>query len=159
MIPVIPLSFEIILSIGLGLIILVLIAWLVRLELRITKLTDGTNHDSLEGHIKEINTRSEKLITYTKQARVEREALRSHIEQSIRGMHTVRFDPYGEGRGKQSFATALVDENANGVVLSSLYSRERCRMFAKPIHEGTSQHELSKEEQEALTEATKKIIN
>ena len=44
----------------------------------------------------------------------------------------------------------MLDEDGNGVVLSSLYSRERMSVFAKPIKNNKSEYELTAEEKEAL---------
>lgn len=54
---------------------------------------------------------------------------------------------------KQSFATALLNEHGDGVVISTLYSRERTSVFAKPIKKFDSEYELTPEETQALTEA------
>ncbi|MFA6553887.1 MAG: DUF4446 family protein [Candidatus Paceibacterota bacterium] len=79
----------------------------------------------------------------------------NRLKKSVRSVHTVRFNPFkgiGEG-GKQSFATAFVNEEGDGVVLSSLYSRDRVSVFSKPIKTFSSEHELSDEEMEALEKA------
>ena len=70
-------------------------------------------------------------------------------------MHTVRFNPFkGTGAGgNQSFATALLNENGDGVVLSSLYSRERVSVYAKPVQKFSSEYELSGEEKQAIKSA------
>jgi len=47
----------------------------------------------------------------------------------------------------------MLDEEGNGVVLSSLYSRERMSIFAKPIKGGRSEYDLTAEEKEALNKA------
>ena len=74
------------------------------------------------------------------------------IDKSIQGIETVRFNPFkGDGiGGNQSFATAMIDNNGNGVVISSLYSREKVSVFAKPIKNWLCEHELSGEEKEVL---------
>ena len=53
-------------------------------------------------------------------------------------------------RLKSCYSLALVDEENNGVVLSSIYGREENRCYAKPVTAGKSQYVLSKEEQEVL---------
>src|SRR3989344_6036819 len=47
----------------------------------------------------------------------------------------------------------ILDEEGDGLVISSLYSRERMSIFAKPVKNGKSEYELSTEEKEALTRA------
>jgi hypothetical protein len=84
----------------------------------------------------------------------------SRLRRSTQAVHTVRFNPFagttGSG-GNQSFATAFLDQHGNGVVISSLYARERMSVFAKPIKNGASEFELSDEERKAVLEALKMV--
>jgi len=72
---------------------------------------------------------------------------------SIQKVGIVRFNPFSDTGGDLSFAVALLDYQNNGVVLSSLHSREGTRIYAKPILNGQSKYNLSEEEQEALKKA------
>ncbi|MBI4132779.1 MAG: DUF4446 family protein [Candidatus Sungbacteria bacterium] len=65
----------------------------------------------------------------------------------------LRFNPFEHTGGDQSFAVALLDRNNNGLVLSSLYTREGVRIYAKEIQGGISQHALSEEEKAVLRQA------
>lgn len=68
----------------------------------------------------------------------------------------VRFNPFQDSGGDQSFSIAWLDDEANGVVLSSLHHREGTRVYAKPIEGGQSSYTLSNEEQAALKQAIDK---
>jgi hypothetical protein len=75
------------------------------------------------------------------------------MRRAIRNVQTIRFDPFeGSGSGKQSFAIALLDDDGNGAVVSSLHARDNVRVFAKPISEFNSPHELSIEELRAIAQ-------
>ena len=50
---------------------------------------------------------------------------------------------------------ALMNDESNGVVISSLYARDRMSIFAKPITGGKSEFELSSEEKDVLAKAIK----
>ena len=65
----------------------------------------------------------------------------------------VRYDAYGEMSGRQSTSIALLDTRRNGVVLSSIHHRDQARLYAKLIHEGAGELELSPEEAEAVRQA------
>jgi len=65
----------------------------------------------------------------------------------------VRFNPFADTGGDQSFAVALLDAEGNGVVLSSLHGRADTRIFAKSVQAGRSKHALSDEEQDAIRKA------
>jgi len=66
----------------------------------------------------------------------------------------VRYNPFEETGGNQSFALALLDANDDGVVVSSLHARAGTRIYAKSLHAGRSDAALSEEESEALRLAT-----
>ena len=79
--------------------------------------------------------------------------LNEKLRKSIRGLETVRFNPFADQGSNQSFAIGMLNEEGDGVVLSSLYSRERMSVFAKPIKNNKSEYELTAEEKEALKRA------
>ena len=70
--------------------------------------------------------------------------------RAIQRVGLVRFNPFEDTGGNQSFAVALTDAGGNGVVVSSLHSRTGTRVYAKAISEGRSDGALSAEETEAL---------
>jgi hypothetical protein len=74
-------------------------------------------------------------------------------QRSIQKVGVVRFNPFADTGGDQSFAIALLDADGNGVVLSSLHGRADTRIFAKQVHAGRSKHALSDEEQDAIRRA------
>ena len=75
---------------------------------------------------------------------------RLHIQK----IGLLRFNPFKETGGDQSFILALLDENDNGIVLSGLYARSGMRWYAKKIRKGQGlEHNLSEEEKEAIRQA------
>ena len=79
--------------------------------------------------------------------------LEALAQQSIQKVGVIRFNPFADTGGDQSFAVALLDAQGNGVVLSSLHGRADTRIFAKPVQAGRSKHALSDEEQDAIRKA------
>jgi hypothetical protein len=65
----------------------------------------------------------------------------------------VRFNPFSDMDGNQSFIIALLDGENNGFVISSLFVKEGNRVYTKEIKAGVSDHKLSKEESEAINRA------
>lgn len=88
-------------------------------------------------------------------------SVEKRLKKSVQSVHTVRFNPFkGTGAGgDQSFATAFLTEEGDGVVISSLYSRDHVSVFSKPLKGHASEHSLSDEEKEALEEAKRKLKN
>lgn len=62
----------------------------------------------------------------------------------------VRFNPFSEVGSDQSFSVALLNGQDDGVVITSLYTREENRVYGKPIKGGISEYSLSNEEKEAI---------
>ena len=62
----------------------------------------------------------------------------------------VRYDAYGEMSGRQSTSIVLLDARRSGVVLSSIHHRDQARLYAKQVHNGQGEIELSPEEAEAV---------
>lgn len=72
---------------------------------------------------------------------------------SITKVGVIRFNPFKDTGGDQSFVIALLDSSNNGLVLSSLYTREGTRIYTKPIENGSSSYNLSDEEKQAIEKA------
>lgn len=72
---------------------------------------------------------------------------------SISRIGLVRFDAFDDTGGAQSFALALLDDDGDGVVLSSLHSRPTTRLYVKAIRRGVADAPLSGEEERALRDA------
>jgi hypothetical protein len=77
------------------------------------------------------------------------------LRRSVQAVETIRYNPFkGTGSGgNQSFATSLISEEGNGVVISSLYSREHVSVFSKPVKSHKSEFELTEEELDVLNKA------
>ena len=79
--------------------------------------------------------------------------LESICERTIQKTGIVRFNPFNDMGGNQSFVIALLDDKNNGFVISSLFVKEGNRVYAKEIKGGKSDHLLSGEEKEAIAKA------
>jgi hypothetical protein len=67
----------------------------------------------------------------------------------------VRFNPFKDIGGDQSFALALLDGKNSGLVVSSLHTREGTRIYSKPVIKGESEkYPLTDEEKSAIKAAT-----
>jgi len=79
--------------------------------------------------------------------------LKDISEKTIQKTGVVRFNPFNDIGGNQSFVIALLDDKNNGFVISSLFVKEGNRVYAKAIRDGKSDHLLSEEEKEAINRA------
>ena len=139
------------------LVLLVLIAilaiWVGVLEYRLRRLLLGKDARSLEDTITNIREGIFSLARSHKETVSRIENLDGRVKRSIQGVETLRFNAFADAGSKQSFAIGLLTEEGDGVVISSLYSRDRMSVFAKPVRGHASEHELTEEEQEVLTRA------
>ncbi len=67
-----------------------------------------------------------------------------------------RYNPFTDTGGDQSFTAAILDDNGDGIMISSLHSRENTRLYAKKVDSGkVVSQALSSEEQEVIKQALK----
>ena len=140
--------------------VLVLVGMVFHLHNKLKKFLVGNKSENINDSIIVID----KSITDLKSFREDLEnyllTVEKRLKKSVQAVHTVRFDPFkgttGSG-GNQSFATAFLNEYGDGVVVSSLYARERFSIFSKPVKKGISEYELSDEEKEAISDAMKMV--
>jgi Protein of unknown function (DUF4446) len=110
--------------------------------------TDGGRslHDLLAGNAVAVERASERMS--------EIEAVHGLLEgrtrRSLQHIGLVRFNPFEDTGSDQSFAIALLDDQRDGIVISSLHGRANTRLFAKPVSDGASPHNLSDEEAQAI---------
>ncbi len=144
-----------ILLIALAVLVVALIGWVIRLEIKLKHFLVGTGARNLEDSFIHMNKEIEDFRAFRKELELYLTNVEKRIRRSVQGVHTLRFNPFKGtgGGGNQSFATAIINEEGDGVILSSLYSREHVSIFSKPVKSHVSEFELSEEEREALAKA------
>jgi uncharacterized protein DUF4446 len=75
------------------------------------------------------------------------------LEGAVRHVGLVRYDAFEDVGGRLSFSCAMLDDRANGVVVTSINGRQDTRVYAKPVNDGKSPYNLSVEEEEAIRQA------
>lgn len=141
---------------------IILFVWTVLQQINIAqikkrqkKLFEGAKGKDLEKIILECKKRTMNIESDIKDLY---EITSKIHELSLEGLHKVgmvRFNPFRDIGGDQSFSVALLDGDDNGIVLSSLYSREGVRIYAKSIQKGLCEkHQLTEEEKHAISIAS-----
>ncbi len=136
-----------------------LIIWIARLEFRLGRVLRGKNAKTLEDTFVSISSDLKDLQQFTKEMEAYLLTVEKRVKRSIQGVETIRFNPFkGTGSGgNQSFSSAMLNEHGDGVVLTTMYTRDRISIFAKPLKKFASEFELSDEEKESI-ELSKKAI-
>ncbi len=143
---------------ALALIIIILFIWVIWLQNKLGKLLVGKSK-TLDQSFTELTKEIKELKKFRNETE---DTLKNHdarLKKSLTGLETVRFNPFkGDGSGgNQSFATAFLNEENDGLIISSMYSRERVSVFAKPIKNLKSEYELTGEEKKVLDKAEESI--
>lgn len=146
-------KLEAIFFVFIGIAILVSAIWIIRTEKRLKRFFSGKKAKDLEENIIILEDNISKLKSAKEKIEKDIEEINKKLKKSIRGLETIRFNPFKDQGSNQSFAVGMLNEDGDGVVFSSLYSRERMSVFAKPVKNGKSEYELTAEEKEVLKKA------
>jgi hypothetical protein len=132
--------------------------WQMRLlQQRFNAALAGTSGQSIEAiltsHIKRV-AKTDQHLGALDEAYKRLAAAGSLASQKI---SIVRFNPFGDTGGDQSFVLAVLDAHDSGYVLTSIHGREGTRVYVKPVDYGKSKYTLSSEETQALQQAAKRV--
>jgi hypothetical protein len=132
-----------------------------RSERRAVDLAPGAGRNTeLERHLLQLGQRIDVLESDVDAQRSGAVADARPTSNALRGtgaaithIGLVRFDAFDDTGGEQSFALAMLDDDADGIVLTSLHSRPTTRVYVKGVRGGVADAPLSAEERRALQEA------
>jgi hypothetical protein len=139
-----------------GLLLVVVLLWrrVNSLSARLSGLTRGEGGRSLEaileGHVRRVGEVDARVRSLEQRST----ALEAQGRKAVQRVGLVRFNPFEDTGSNQSFALALLDEDGDGVVVSSLHTRQATRVYVRPVSGGIAERALSDEETEALAQAT-----
>jgi len=143
----------------------VIFSWLVILTfvlliaiVRYRRLTQGTKRENFTKILEQTVKKVEKNRLQISKVKELVNLLQKEGFFHIQKVGLVRFNPFSQTGGNQSFSLALLDGNNDGLVISSFHSREGTRIYAKMVKEGEGKRKkssFSNEEKEAILEAKK----
>ncbi len=137
------------------LVVLGLLYYIYILNKKLDKFLIGKSSENLDDSISFIKNSLAERAKFQKDMEEYLLTVEKRLKKSVQSVSTVRFNPFkGTGSGSnQSFSTTFLNEERDGVIISSLYSREHISVYSKPVVKGTSEYELSDEEKESLEKA------
>jgi hypothetical protein len=142
---------------GASVLFLILIIITIRLYKRLNLFTRGAHGASLESTMRTLLQDHETSVRHHHELSSFVKNIHNRVTDSHRGFSLIKYNAFDTVGGNQSFSLALLDEKGTGMVLSSLYNRERSNIFAKPITSFSSEIELTPEEQLVLSQAKAKL--
>jgi hypothetical protein len=137
---------------------LVILAWLVVLTLLNVKhmaffnrLRQGKSTASLEESLKYLLHQQDAAAKHIQDITKALESMRDQNQSHYQKIGFIRFNPYADTGGNQSFCLCLLNDYNDGIVITSLHSREQTRIYAKEIkHDQIDLKDFSKEEAESI---------
>ncbi|MEK7669490.1 MAG: DUF4446 family protein [Patescibacteria group bacterium] len=136
-----------------GLVIsLVALAFAIAMHIRVSRIFRSANSSDIEKLLKLHSKTLEDFVRFQAESTIYMKSLDERIKKKMMSAATLRFNPFqGEGTGgNQSFSSVFADEGGNGVVITSMHTRERTNVFAKPLKNWQSKYELTEEEKESI---------
>ena len=151
-----------ILVILLFIVVLGLGGWLAFVEYRYQQLArsfralmTGRGGTDLEATLLDFVARMDRVEQMTQAMDNRVNGIEVKLPYLVQHVGVVRFNPFPDKGGDQSFVVAILDDHADGAVISALHSRVDVRIYAKPVVGGQSTYTLTAEEKEAIARAMK----
>ncbi len=151
---------EILLVILAGFIFLLLAGWIASIEWRyhnlqrtFNVLMTGRHGADLEAMLLDNIQRMNRVEQVAKVMEDRASWFQAKLPFMVQHIGVVRFNPFPDKGGDQSFVVAILNDHADGMVLTGLHSRADSRVYAKPVVGGQSTYTLTGEEREAITRA------
>jgi len=134
--------------------IILLVVWVIRLEIRIKRLMRGKSGFSLESSFIDMQKDIHGFEKFKNDLEKYLKTVEKRVSKSIQGFNNLNFNAFtGNESGGKSFATAFLNEKGDGIILSTIHARDRVNIFAKQIKNFTPEVALSEEESLSLTKA------
>ncbi|MCM1158772.1 MAG: DUF4446 family protein [Bacteroidales bacterium] len=127
-----------------------------KLNKRLSKFTTGRDAANLEEIIAKRFSEMRQIVKNEKQQNRDIDLINDKFLTTFCKIGLVKYDAFKEMSGKLSFSLALLTENHDGIIITSMHSREGCFTYCKEISNEESYYILSEEERLALNVATGK---
>ena len=130
--------------------------WLRKVTLHYNSLTKGIDPKTLTNALQGIQQAIAEHDKIQSMTRKELETIKADNKLHIQNLRLKRFNPFGDTGGDQSFILAMLDGNKDGIVITSLHSRENTRFYVKSVNGGVGiDHPLSEDEQKIINRKVK----
>lgn len=139
-----------------------ILGWLIFLTAKQNKLyqkaqllfddkTEGSLSQVIEKYLKDVKAVEDHCFDLDKESK----KIRKMAESGLYRSGFVRYNPFGDVGGNQSFSLCLLNNEKTGFVISSIHSREGTRVYSKTVTRGSGDYNLSEEEKKAIEIAIK----
>jgi hypothetical protein len=130
-----------------------------KLKNKYNRFMNGSGDVSLEEVLEECIDKVNNVIDKNKEIEYQINSIKRNMYYCVQKVGVVRYNAFDDVGSDLCFSIALLDNNDDGVVISSLYARESSSTYAKPVSRGKSKYALSAEEIKAIDDARKKHVS
>lgn len=140
-------------------VIVAITIWTAFLDTKLRRALRGKS-GNIDECIRSLDKDIEEIKSFRREIENYLVTVENRLKSSVQGIGTIRFNAFDSAAqgGNQSFASAFLDENKNGVVISGIHARGFVGIYAKPIEKGASKHDLSDEEKQAINKALENMV-
>lgn len=146
----------------LTLLIIIIVVWLIGITFVLykifalfNKLTKGVDSGDLKKILEQVIAKEQENTVRTGELVRRFQFLENDSRSHVQKIGFVRFNPFKELGGDHSFSVCILDGEDSGVILTSLHTRDRTRVYMKEVKKGKSSFEISQDEKKALVAAQK----
>jgi hypothetical protein len=140
-------------AIALGLVVLALLR-IRALNKDLLLVRDGSDEKSLVAAVAAQIRAVDGLHTEVGDIRASLTIAQRDINAALRHVSVVRYDAFGDMGGRLSFSAAMLDDNGDGILLTSIHGHTESRMYIKTVTRRTADGRVSPEELEAISNAS-----
>lgn len=155
--------FHIYITIGLALLVIILLIMLIivlkslnSLEKRYRKFMRGVNNKNIEELVIQYLDRIDDVKKQSDYMKEVYNDINNKVDSCIQKVSILRYRAFEDVGSDLSYSIALLNNNNDGVILTSIYGRNESTTYGKPIDKGISRYDLSEEEEQVLKEAISK---
>jgi hypothetical protein len=123
---------------------------LSRVVRKIDNLTAGMEGKNIEEIIALYGSRAKKSNEVIEEFERKIKKMERENAMSIKKVYSKRYKAFDDIGSDLSFSVTLLNDDNDGVLITSIYGRDESRVYLKPIRDGISSYRLSPEESEVL---------
>lgn len=126
-----------------------------QLKKNVAQINSITKRTDLNTYLGEIAAENKNILEQQQQIQIAYADLRAIAQRSLQKTALVRFNPFKDTGGDQSFVLCMLDHKDSGIILTAIHSRDGTRVYTKDVVIGTTKLSLSNEEKKALANAVR----
>lgn len=129
--------------------------YLYKTRKQIHRILRSTSKNDLESYLESLSAQSKNTDKQLKQLMDVYAEIKNISQHSIQKTSLVRFNPFKDTGGDQSFVLCILDHENSGFLLTAIHNRDGTRVYTKQVINGSAELSLSSEEKQALANAAK----